>query len=831
MLIKKLQVKRFRNIAGTLELNFAPGITLIKAANEGGKSTVRKAIDFALYGDPKSSKRELKDLKSWNAGDMYEINLEFTAGGQKFMLVRDFSRQVSALINQQTGSKLSDKREIARLLAAYTGLPTAALFRNTACFSAEELSQVKDAKELTSRLEEKISGVEGVAVEDLLKKIQARLTGLNKGLTRHAISPGPIRDFQDRLENLQKEYREMEKEINDGMEDYIRFNGLAGKIEKTARVLDIKKKTFEKYSAYKRANDDYIKARERFNYFHDSLEERKKLGLEFEKLKKEVEKIKIRGLAVRKALDLMQPVLDDVDVINAARKEILSMREKIKKINAAAGDLASAQARLEGLVKIEDADLKQGRRLKNELASLRLAGANQGFKIDIKPLAAVEPEIVVDGLPQIWTPGAPVDVAAGAVIIFPGVAEMRLENKNTQAAGNIEAEKSKKQELGAILKKYGADSFEELQKLKELYIKAWQGTEMKKVALHTLLGDGKKAGDYESDLAIKEEAISMRQEKIKAALPGIEKAITEIEFAPGTSGPSLDKGLSLNEPGILQEKAKDYQELRDRLADRYNEVNNPCQRLLGQLNKIPPAGELEDGKKEWAANLYITKTALEQMEMPGADMEQIVRLEEEIKEKDAELAGYEKDKDRLEIKINMQKYGVEDLENLQDQIDQTRETLEYYQEKARVLLKVKELFEEARRHSLAQMAASIGERMEDYVQQLTAGRYQKVEISPGGMDIQIYSSEKDGYVDIDQELSTGTRDQIYLAARLAMIPAAANGRRPPLLLDDSLVYFDPGRREKAFAVIKNLAREHQVLIFSCHDYYDDLASNVIELGD
>jgi uncharacterized protein YhaN len=124
-----------------------------------------------------------------------------------------------------------------------------------------------------------------------------------------------------------------------------------------------------------------------------------------------------------------------------------------------------------------------------------------------------------------------------------------------------------------------------------------------------------------------------------------------------------------------------------------------------------------------------------------------------------------------------------------------------YEEKAKVLTTVKSLYEEARKNTLIKMAESLGTRIEEYVKELTDGRYKKVEVSPDGLSIQVYSDEKGDFVDIDKELSTGTRDQIYLAARLAMIPTAANGRKPPLILDDSLVYFDSNRRYRAFDVV------------------------------
>jgi uncharacterized protein YhaN len=49
----------------------------------------------------------------------------------------------------------------------------------------------------------------------------------------------------------------------------------------------------------------------------------------------------------------------------------------------------------------------------------------------------------------------------------------------------------------------------------------------------------------------------------------------------------------------------------------------------------------------------------------------------------------------------------------------------------------------------------------------------------------------------------------------------------PVILDDPLVHFDSERRENTRNLLKEVSKKHQVLIFSCHDYYDDWADQMI----
>ncbi len=73
-----------------------------------------------------------------------------------------------------------------------------------------------------------------------------------------------------------------------------------------------------------------------------------------------------------------------------------------------------------------------------------------------------------------------------------------------------------------------------------------------------------------------------------------------------------------------------------------------------------------------------------------------------------------------------------------------------------------------------------------------------------------------------QLLSLGTRQQLYLSLRIALLLTAENvGRGLPILCDDILVNFDDERRKRAAQALAELARRRQVIFFTCHS---DIAS-------
>jgi len=111
---------------------------------------------------------------------------------------------------------------------------------------------------------------------------------------------------------------------------------------------------------------------------------------------------------------------------------------------------------------------------------------------------------------------------------------------------------------------------------------------------------------------------------------------------------------------------------------------------------------------------------------------------------------------------------------------------------------------------------------------ITDGRYRRIRVDEQNLAFSVYSAERGGWVDA-HDLSQGTVDQLYLAARLGLVRQVTQDRRPPLIFDDPFVSFDDGRAQHALDLLKTLAADHQVIYLTCSDRYDTLADKVITL--
>src|SRR5262249_14870233 len=93
---------------------------------------------------------------------------------------------------------------------------------------------------------------------------------------------------------------------------------------------------------------------------------------------------------------------------------------------------------------------------------------------------------------------------------------------------------------------------------------------------------------------------------------------------------------------------------------------------------------------------------------------------------------------------------------------------------------------------------------------MTRGRYPRVQQR---LDREFVAVRSDGVEVIPSGLSTGTREQLYLAVRLAYIDSYCARSEPlPLVLDDVLVNFDDERAAATLDVLAHFAAEGRVQV-------------------
>jgi len=262
---------------------------------------------------------------------------------------------------------------------------------------------------------------------------------------------------------------------------------------------------------------------------------------------------------------------------------------------------------------------------------------------------------------------------------------------------------------------------------------------------------------------------------------------------------------------------------------------DPQSNARARLDALLEERALEDWiaeRKEASKRRRDAEETLEEPEMQkSAEVKprEYEKLKQEIERLEEELEAKRQEQTRQETRRDDAVYTVEEVHQLEERKAAGERELERLKERLIVYKLTHEVMEEAKRQTMSSARDELEPRIADHLSYITQGRYDDVK-ADDDLNLRVFSSEKGGWIAAEsEELSRGTLDQLYLAARLALLELLYRDARPPLLLDDPFVKFDPSRREQALELCKEVAKTHQVLLFTCHDHYDSAADWTVEL--
>lgn len=146
------------------------------------------------------------------------------------------------------------------------------------------------------------------------------------------------------------------------------------------------------------------------------------------------------------------------------------------------------------------------------------------------------------------------------------------------------------------------------------------------------------------------------------------------------------------------------------------------------------------------------------------------------------------------------------------------------------------MLQEALLQSMLEQAAQrergpLVERASRYFEQLTGGEWRRLVTGiddDGTQQAQVERASDGALVDI-ASLSEGTRDQLFLALRLAvLVDGAARGESMPLVVDDILLTFDDARAAATMQLLAEISAHMQVIFLTHHEHLVDLATRTID---
>ncbi|MGD8192072.1 ATP-binding protein [Brevibacillus ginsengisoli] len=160
--------------------------------------------------------------------------------------------------------------------------------------------------------------------------------------------------------------------------------------------------------------------------------------------------------------------------------------------------------------------------------------------------------------------------------------------------------------------------------------------------------------------------------------------------------------------------------------------------------------------------------------------------------------------------------------------DEALEQVNQLQQRRDALTMAQDLLNQAWKEWHRELSPDLNEASSEIMGQITNGKYTDVRLDP----LQKYTirviEPSTREVIGQQQLSSGTQDQLYLAQRFALLRHISREKEPlPIFLDDHFIHYDDERLAETLQYVAKLAEEHQVFLFSCQSREQQLLASIV----
>ncbi|HEV2283202.1 MAG TPA: hypothetical protein VGX75_12520, partial [bacterium] len=173
----------------------------------------------------------------------------------------------------------------------------------------------------------------------------------------------------------------------------------------------------------------------------------------------------------------------------------------------------------------------------------------------------------------------------------------------------------------------------------------------------------------------------------------------------------------------------------------------------------------------------------------------------------------------------------EALARVEEELADTEGRLARQQRQVEVLRLTHDVLDSAHRATIVPGRARLEELASGYLRRLSDGAYDRIAVDEQTLAPRVWVGSPKEWAEVSaREIGSGGVDQCYLALRLGLADLLADGRRPPLFLDDPFLAYDDDRQASAMAFLRGLARDRQIFLFTCRTTYDGYADHIVVLG-
>ena len=336
MRLKRIHLKNFKRFPD-YGAEFSPGINVVKGPlNEMGKSSLLESIIVALFHNPKSAAKDIKDYAAWGSTGQFQTSLEFEYDGKEYLLEKDFGKGTVRLACVQSREQIDTFKEVSERMAELLGTKSDRLFVCSCCIRQSQVTEISSGKkEIGESLEEVVTGgKESTLASQVIQKLASTVADMKRGLDKPAKNPGTLAALKGRTQDLLARHEQVRDEVSKVEEHKVQLlevsNELArvrAEYEKLRALLEQNRQRQEIEATLERLGKEYDRIEELLGRISKHAEDLNKADEALEAIQGIRDREQV--LDLRKALDLIQNRREAIDNDLAQReKELEEVRPK-----------------------------------------------------------------------------------------------------------------------------------------------------------------------------------------------------------------------------------------------------------------------------------------------------------------------------------------------------------------------------------------------------------------------------------------------------------------------------------------------------------------------
>ena len=191
----------------------------------------------------------------------------------------------------------------------------------------------------------------------------------------------------------------------------------------------------------------------------------------------------------------------------------------------------------------------------------------------------------------------------------------------------------------------------------------------------------------------------------------------------------------------------------------------------------------------------------------------LTAIEERLREISEQLEGITRSMNTYDRQLDEQQEKRDELSEAEQQLEELQEAYAANEKKFDMLEKTKKYLEQAKTSMTVKYTKPIKDGFDKYYKLLAGIAAENYQLDA---NIELSVVEQGMPRDIGF-LSTGYQDLVGICMRMALVDAMYQEEKPFVVFDDPFVNLDKDKLEGALQLLKEIAKEYQVIYFTCHE--------------